>query len=255
MPSKKSRKRRKTGRKRGKGWIARLKKIRLPSIWTVIRTTFLVGVSFMAVSVFWVFALRWAPVSGTLLMSMRSFSGVEVERQWVPIEDISPDLVRAVIAAEDTKFCTHHGFDIEQIRSALDDAKSGKRLRGASTISQQTAKNVFLWPGRGFVRKGLEAWFTLLIETLWPKERILEVYLNVAEWGDGYFGASAAAHGRFGNSAAELTTTEASLLAAVLPNPHDWHVAPAGPYVQRRSATIRARMGVIRRDGLDACVL
>ena len=225
-----------------------------PSPMQAIKVTGYTVGGLFAASVLWVFALRFVPVPGTALMLMRSVEGQTVERDWARLDQVSPDLVRAIIAAEDTKFCTHHGFDVEQIKAAIEDTRDGKRLRGASTISQQTAKNVFLWPGRGFVRKGLEAWFTLLIETFWPKQRIMEVYLNVAEWGDGYFGAEAAAQGRFGKRADALTPYEASLLASVLPNPHDWHVAPPGPYVRGRSATLRARMNVVRRDGLDACI-
>lgn len=254
MPSKKSKRR---GRRKapktlmGRLWAGLNS---LPSLVKIIRVAMLFSIGVMAVSILWVFILRWAPVGDTLLMSMRSMQGVEVKKEWVAINDIAPDLQRAVIAAEDTKFCTHYGFDVEQIRNAINDAKAGDRLRGASTISQQTAKNVFLWPGRGFFRKGLEAWFTLLIETLWPKERILEVYLNVAEWGDGYFGAEAAAQGRFGKAAVHLTRYEASLLASVLPNPHDWRAVSPGPYVRQRSATIRARMSVVSREGLDRCL-
>lgn len=263
MPSKKSRtKRRKSSRRKsplakkwGKAWNALNKRISLPSPFRLLKWTAAGVIGFVVVSIIWVFILRFVPAPGTLLMTMRSFEGQEVTREWTRIEDISPHLVRAVIAAEDTKFCTHHGFDVEQIKKAIDDAKGGKRLRGASTISQQTAKNVFLWPGRGFIRKGMEVWFTLLIETLWPKERIMEVYLNIAEWGDGYFGAGAAADARFGTSTEQLTAYQASLLAAVLPNPHDWRADQPGPYVRKRAGTLRARMHVVDRDGLAACVL
>lgn len=209
---------------------------------------------FLLGTVIWVIVLRFVLAPDTLLMAMRSFEGQDISREWASLEDIPPDVIRAVIAAEDTKFCAHNGFDTEQIRAAIRDAKNGKKLRGASTISQQTAKNVFLWPGRGFFRKGLEAWFTLLIEIFWPKDRILEVYLNVAEWGDGHFGIEAASQARFQTSAAELTPYQASLLASVLPNPHHWRVDPPGPYVRQRAGTIRARMGVVERDGLTDCV-
>ncbi|WP_370338192.1 monofunctional biosynthetic peptidoglycan transglycosylase [Parvularcula marina] len=249
MPSKKSKRRKKS---RFARWRA---KIRLPSFLTLFKWGVMAVLGFVIVSIFWVVSLRFVPAPGTTLMVMRSWSGQEISREWVRLEDISPELVRAVIAAEDTKFCTHRGFDVEQIRKALDDAAEGKRLRGASTISQQTAKNVFLWPGRGFVRKGLEAWYTLLIETFWPKSRIMEMYLNVAEWGDGYFGAEAAAHGRFGRDAAALSSYQASLLAAVLPNPHDWRADNPGPYVRKRAGTLQARMRVVARDGLADCVL
>ncbi|MEM9234351.1 MAG: monofunctional biosynthetic peptidoglycan transglycosylase [Pseudomonadota bacterium] len=252
MPSKKSKRK---GRKKLTRWQRLRQHVRLPSWKTALKAASMGIIGFVAVSVIWVMILRFVPAPGTMLMVMRSIDGTEISHDWVPLKEVSPDLVRAVIAAEDTKFCSHHGFDVEQIRAAIEDAKSGDRLRGASTISQQTAKNVFLWPGRGFVRKGLEAWFTVLIETLWPKTRIMEMYVNVAEWGDGYFGAEAAAYGRFSTSAENLTPYEASLMAGVLPNPHKWRVDPPGPYVRQRAGSLRARMAVVQRDDLDACVL
>jgi monofunctional biosynthetic peptidoglycan transglycosylase len=206
-------------------------------------------------SILWAGAYRFAAPMGTLLMVERSLSGAQVVHPWTPLEGISPHLVAAVIAAEDSRFCLHRGVDFEAIDKALAEAQNGARLRGASTISQQTAKNAFLWSHRSWLRKGAEAWMTFVIETLWPKRRIMEVYLNIAEWGDGLFGAEAAAQQRFGKSAKDLTAYEASLLAAVLPNPHRWRVDPPGPYVRRRAATLRARMGQIRRDGLERCVL
>lgn len=191
----------------------------------------------------------------TLLMVSRSFEGQKVRHRAVPLERISPHLVRAVIAAEDSGFCAHDGFEVEAIKAALENNEKGGRLRGASTISQQTAKNLFLWPERSWVRKGLEAYYTVLIEAAWPKKRILEAYLNVAEWGDGYFGIEAAAQGRFGVSAADLTPGQAARLAAVLPSPNKWSADKPGPYVRRRSATIEARVKAIRAQGLDACVI
>ncbi len=210
---------------------------------------------FVGLSLFWVAWHRFVPVHGTPLMGLRHLAGEEVRQDWMPLEDISDDLVRAVIAGEDTGFCQHGGFDWDAIAEAAEEARAGGRLRGASTLSQQTAKNVFLWPGGGYVRKGLEAWFTALEEVLWSKRRTVEVYLNVAEWGDGLFGAEAAAQARFGKPAAELTAREASLLAAVLPSPNKWRVDPPGPYVASRARTLRGRMAQVRRDGLDACVL
>ncbi|WP_411817553.1 monofunctional biosynthetic peptidoglycan transglycosylase [Hyphococcus sp. DH-69] len=206
-------------------------------------------------SVLWAGLYRVAPPPGTLLMLQRKMSGDVIIHPWVPLDEISPHLVTAVIAAEDTRFCIHNGIDLEAIDKALLEKKNGKKLRGASTISQQTAKNAFFWNGGGWVRKGGEAWMTVLIETVWPKRRIMEVYLNIAEWGDGHFGAEAAAQARFGKSARDLTRHEAALLASVLPNPHKWRVDPPGPYVRGRAATIRARMNNVRRDGLDHCVL
>jgi monofunctional biosynthetic peptidoglycan transglycosylase len=198
---------------------------------------------------------RFVGPPGTLTMATRALDGVEVTRDWVGLKEISPHLVRAVIAAEDARFCQHKGIDFEAIGKAVDERKRGKRRRGASTITQQTAKNVFLWQGGGFLRKGLEAWFALAGETVWGKRRTMEIYLNVAEWGDGYFGAEAAAQGRFGKAAKDLTKHEAALLAAVLPSPNKWRAVNPGPYVRKRAATIRTRMDQVRRDGLDQCVL
>lgn len=213
------------------------------------------GVFLVAGSLAWAGAYRFAAPPGTILMLERKLSGDVIIHPWVSLDEISPHLVTAVIAAEDTRFCVHNGIDFEAIDDALDEAENGERLRGASTISQQTAKNAFLWSGRSWLRKAGEAWMTVVIETLWPKRRIMEVYLNIAEWGDGYFGAEAAAQKRFGKSARNLTHHEAALLAAVLPNPHKWRVDPPGPYVRGRAATLRGRMGQVKRDGLDGCAL
>lgn len=198
---------------------------------------------------------RFAPPPGTFTMLERKLSGDVIIHPWTRLENISPHLVRAVIAAEDSRFCEHKGIDFEAVEEALEEKRNGGRRRGASTISQQTAKNVFLWNGGGWFRKGLEAWFTLVSERIWGKRRTMELYLNVAEWGNGLFGAEAAAQGRFGKSAAALTRQESALLAAVLPSPNKWRVVNAGPYVRGRAATIRKRMEVVRSEGLDACVL
>lgn len=198
---------------------------------------------------------RFAPPPGTWTMLQRKLSGEVIIHPWRPLEEISPHLVRAVIAAEDSRFCLHKGVDIEAIEKAMDDNKTGKRRRGGSTITQQTAKNVFLWQGGGYVRKAFETYFTVIAERIWGKRRTMELYLNVAEWGDGYFGAEAAAQGRFKKSAAELTPQEAALLAAVLPSPNKWRAVNPGPYVRARASTIRQRMAVVRNEGLDACVL
>lgn len=197
---------------------------------------------------------RFAPVNGTVLMGVRSLEGQEVRQEWVPLEEISPNLVRAVIASEDFKFCRHIGFDFGEIKAAWADFQNGEELRGASTISQQTAKNAFLWPGRDPVRKVVEAGFTVPMELLYPKRRIMEIYLNVAEWGDGLFGAEAAAQARFGKPASALTRREAALLATVLPSPNKWRVDPPGPYVRQRSRTVEARMRTVEAEGFDACV-
>lgn len=198
---------------------------------------------------------RFAAPPGTFTMLQRKMSGDRIIHPWTPLEEISPHLVRAVIAAEDSRFCLHQGIDVEAVEKAIEDNKKGKKRRGGSTISQQTAKNVFLWQGGGWVRKGFEAWFTVVSEAIWGKRRTMELYLNVAEWGDGYFGAEAAAQGRFGKSAKDLTREEAALLAAVLPSPNKWRAVNPGPYVSSRAATIRKRMDVVRNEGLDRCVL
>lgn len=207
----------------------------------------------VVIPIVWVVLYRFAPIPGTLLMAQRALEGETIRHRPVSIDRISPHLVRAVIAAEDARFCTHHGFDLEAIEAAIRANEDGGRLRGGSTISQQTAKNVFLWPDRSWVRKGVEAWFTVLIETLWPKRRIVEAYLNVAEWGDGVFGAEAAARANFNKSAAKLTRTEAARLAAILPSPNRWSADEPGPYVRRRTARILANMNAVRNEGLDAC--
>lgn len=168
-----------------------------------------------------------------------------VAYDWRELRAISPQLAVAVIASEDQRFAEHRGFDLDAIRRAHERNARGGRMRGASTISQQTAKNLFLWRGRSWLRKGLEAWYTLLIETLWPKQRILEVYLNVAEFGDGVYGAQAAARTWFGRDAAALTPAQAARLAAVLPSPRRYSVARPGPYVQRRTAQIQRQMRLI----------
>ncbi|WP_172587605.1 monofunctional biosynthetic peptidoglycan transglycosylase [Shewanella xiamenensis] len=166
----------------------------------------------------------------------------EVRHQWRSLEQISPELQLAVIAAEDQKFAGHSGFDLDAISSAIEYNQKGKKVRGASTLSQQAAKNLFMWSSRSFIRKGIEAWFTLLMELFWDKARILEVYLNIVEFGPGIYGAEAAAKHYFGKSAAKLTRYEASLLAAVLPNPWRYKVSPTSSYVEQRSAWIRKQM-------------
>lgn len=193
----------------------------------------------------------------TILMLQRATGGHEVRREWMPIERISPSLVAAVIAAEDTRFCFHGGIDWDAVEAAraYNAANPGKRRRGGSTITQQTAKNVFFWNGGGMARKAGEAWMSYVIERLWGKRRILEIYLNVAEWGDGLFGAEAAAQARFGKPAADLTEREAALLASVLPSPNKWSATSPGPYVRSRARTVAARMREVARDGLDACIL
>jgi monofunctional biosynthetic peptidoglycan transglycosylase len=197
---------------------------------------------------------RFIPPPVTPLMVIRAVEGRGLDHRWKPIDKVAPALPRALIAAEDARFCEHHGFDFNALQKAYANNEAGKKIRGGSTISQQTAKNVFLWPGRDWVRKGLEAGYTVLIETTWGKRRIMEVYLNVAEWGPGVYGAEAAARHWFGKSARDLTPREAARLAAILPSPRRYEAASPGPYVRRRAARIQAAMGTVRNDGLNACV-
>ncbi len=203
---------------------------------------------FAAVSIVLVLVLRWVPPPGTALMLERKVESwldgkpIDLQRDWAPWERISDELKVAVIAGEDQKFASHWGFDIPAIQAALAYNEQGGKIRGASTLSQQVAKNQFLWSGRSWLRKGLEAWFTALIELFWSKERILEVYLNSAEWGEGVFGAQAAAQHHFGVDAARLTAQQASQLAAVLPSPLNWSASRPSAYVARRASWIRQQM-------------
>ncbi len=218
----------------------------------------IVAILFLAVffiPVTWAAIYRVIEAPGTILMAMRAAEGERIRHDPVRMDDISPHVVRAVIAAEDSKFCSHDGFDLDAIQEAMESNRDGGRVRGASTISQQTAKNLFLWPARSWLRKGLETYFTGIIEFMWPKRRIMEAYLNAAEWGDGIFGIEAAAQARFGVSAKELTRLQAARLAAVLPSPNRWRADTPGPYVRRRSATIMQRASVVANEGLANCVL
>ena len=162
--------------------------------------------------------------------------------QWIPWQQAGNELPIALVASEDQKFPIHHGFDVQAIQEALDEADAGEKLRGASTISQQVAKNLFLWGGRSFMRKGLEGYFTVLIELCWPKRRILEMYLNVAEFGDGIYGAEAASHVYFHKPASALSAHEAALLTALLPNPRHYHIDPPTPYVLRHAAWVERQV-------------
>lgn len=206
---------------------------------------------FVVLSLLLVVLFRFAPVPVTVTMLMDERG---ITKNWKPLSDIDRNLVRAVIAAEDGKFCSHNGFDREAIEEAIRRNAEGGRIRGGSTISQQTAKNVFLWQGGGYFRKGLEAWFTFLIETVWGKRRIMEVYLNVAETGIGTYGAEAGAERYFGKSAARLSPTEAARMAAALPLPKERSVTNPSGWLRRHGNRIAARIGVVRRDALDSCV-
>jgi monofunctional biosynthetic peptidoglycan transglycosylase len=220
----------------------------------------LVALGFVSACILVVLLFRWAPVPFTAFMLQDRIAALFADEQgyrfthdWVAWEEISPNAAVAVVAAEDQKFASHLGFDLESIDKALKDAQRGRRLRGASTISQQVAKNLFLWPGQSWVRKGFEAWFTLSIEVLWPKQRILEVYLNSAEFGRGVWGVEAASQRFFRKPAKRLNRQEAALLAAVLPSPKRFRVdAPSG-YVRQRQAWILRQMAALGGSGyLDA---
>lgn len=195
------------------------------------------------------------PPPVTILMAREALVGRGMDYRWRSLNQMSPHLVTSVIAAEDARFCNHAGFDMEAIEKALKANEAGGKIRGGSTISQQTAKNVFLWPSRDWVRKGFEAGYTVLIELIWPKRRIMEVYLNVAEMGPGVFGAEAAARHWFGKSAADLTPREGARIAAILPSPRRYSAGSPGPYVRRRAAQVQANARIVRNEGLAACVL
>ena len=201
-----------------------------------------------------VLAYRFVPPPITATMLGDFFAGRGVQKDWMSLDKMDRDMVRAAIAAEDGKFCQHNGFDFEAIEDAMKRNASGGRIRGGSTISQQTAKNVFLWQGGGYARKAAEAYFTFLIENLWGKRRIMEVYLNVAETGIGTYGANAGSQRYFDHDSSAMSPTEAARIAAVLPLPKKrGAVAPKG-FTRRYGNTISARIGQVRRDGLDACI-
>jgi monofunctional glycosyltransferase len=202
-----------------------------------------------ALTILPVILLRWVDPPTSAFMLRERFSR-PIQQRWVDWPQISPHIKVAVIASEDQKFSEHHGFDLESINDALEERERGRRVRGASTISQQVAKNLFLWPGPSWLRKGFEAYFTVLIETLWPKRRILEVYLNIAEFGSGVFGVGAASEVYFKKRAARLSAPDAALLAAVLPNPKRLRVAAPSRYVRSRQDWILGQMRGIGGVGL-----
>lgn len=220
----------------------------------IVRFAFRLLMWLFVLSLVWVIAYRWLNPPATYLMLRDRFDGVEVKQDWRSLDEISRHLPRAVIAAEDARFCEHRGFDFEAIEEAYERNQKGKKVRGGSTISQQTAKNAFLWPGRTMVRKGIEAYFTVLIEFLWGKPRIMEVYLNVAEFGRGVFGAEAASRHYFKKSAKDLTRVEAARLAAILPQPIKRDAASPGRYTKRYANRIAGRTRVVANEGLDGCL-
>ena len=187
--------------------------------------------------------LRWIDPPGSAFMLIeRVTSSHEIKHHWVPLNEISPELALAVIAAEDQNFPNHYGFDLREIRAAVEFHRQGGRLRGASTISQQLARNLYLWPHRSWARKGLELWFTMPLELFLPKQRVLEIYLNVVEFGVGIYGAEAAAQHHFGKSARALTRAEAALLASVLPAPKHLDASRPGEYLIERQRWVMGQM-------------
>lgn len=231
-------------RARRRGWFRRT------VVWGV-RIVF----GFVLLSLLWVLLYRFVNPPFTFTMVGDTLQGRQIAKAWIPLGRIDRTMVRAVIAAEDSKFCSHWGFDQDAIAAAMRrNARGGSVIRGGSTISQQTAKNAFLWQGGGYFRKGLEAWFTLLIENIWGKRRIMEVYLNLAETGIGTYGVNAGAMRYFGHDASGLSRIEAARIAAVLPLPKKrGAIAPKG-FTRRYGNMIAARVGAVARDGLDACV-
>lgn len=221
-------------------------------LWKLIRN---IIVLFFSLTILWVVALRFIPVYFTPLMFIRcaeqSQEGKDVvlKHDWIGISEMPYYAPTAVMASEDNFFMKHHGFDWDAIEQAAKENKNGKRLRGGSTISQQTAKNVFLWPGRSWVRKGLEAYFTFLIELMWPKERIMEVYLNSIEMGNGIYGISAAAETYWGVEAGQLSRMQCAQLAVILPNPREYSATSPGPYLRKRANSVFSTMKYLENKG------
>ena len=209
---------------------------------------------FMLGSVLWVLAYRFVPPPFTFTMLGDVVAGRGVTKDWMPLSEMDPDMARAAIAGEDSRFCSHSGFDFRAIGAAAMRNAEGGRIRGGSTISQQTAKNAFLFQGGGYVRKAVEAWFTFLIEHLWGKRRIMEVYLNIAETGIGTYGANAGAMRYFGHDASRLSPLEAARIAAVLPLPKKRAAVDPRGFVRRHGNVLARYVGVVRRGGLDRCL-
>ena len=210
--------------------------------------------AFVVLSIFWVLLYRFLPPPMTWLQARDAIAGRHIERQWVPLTAMAKAMPRAVITAEDAWVCSHNGFDFNSMQAAFEANAKGRKLRGGSTISQQTAKNAFLWPARSYVRKALEAWFTLLIEVAWGKPRIMEVYLNIVEMGPGIYGMEAAAEHYFGTTANKLTPRQAARLAAILPQPLKRNAARPSPAVRRLADRIERRIGQVARLQSDACL-
>lgn len=209
---------------------------------------FKIALSFFLISIVWVLAYKFIPVPVTATMVLNSLANMGTDdpvlwsKDWKSLDEISKNAALAVIASEDQKFNTHKGFDFDAIKDAYKNNSKGKKIKGGSTISQQTAKNAFLWQGRSYVRKGLEAYFTVLIELIWGKKRIMEVYLNIAEMGNGIYGVEAASQKYFGKSAKNISKSEAALIAAILPSPKKYSASKPGPYVRKRQQWISRQM-------------
>lgn len=230
---------------------SRSKATRKISLWRRgVRLLGLGAVGLSALVVLWVAFYRYVAPPGGIFMWQEAHRLGGISHEWVPMERISPHMPRAVIAAEDANFCLHWGFDMTEIRRVIEQGGT----RGASTITQQTAKNVFLWHGRDWTRKALESGFTLLMEGMWPKRRILEVYMNIAEFDEGVFGVEAAARRYFRTSAADLTPLQAARLAAVLPAPKSRDAANPTQFLRRRTSSIMDGAATIARDGRDSCI-
>jgi monofunctional biosynthetic peptidoglycan transglycosylase len=208
----------------------------------------------VAAPVLLLLVFRFLPIPGTPEMLLSLVEGKGARSSWT--DDINPVLGRSVIGSEDQNFCSHHGFDFKQINAVMEEHRRhpDRPMRGASTLSQQTARTLFLAPVRSYIRKGLEAYLTVMIEGLWPKKRILDAYLNLVDWGHGNFGAEAAARAYFHTSAARLTANQAARLAAILPDPTKWSASAPGPYVAGRAGVLLGQAAAVRRDGLDSCV-
>jgi len=217
----------------------------LLNVWKKLKRTFFI---LLAAQFIYIILLRWIDPPITITQLTNWVSGSGLKRDYINFEEMSPNIRLAVMASEDQLFPDHNGFDIKSIKKALETNKKSKRIRGASTISQQVAKNVFLWQGRSWFRKGLEVYFTFMIELLWSKERILEMYLNVAEMGKGIFGVEAASRSYFKKPANKLTRTEAARIAACLPNPKKYKAEPASSYVSRRASWILRQMNNLEGD-------
>ena len=211
-------------------------------------------IGFVALSLLWVVIYRFVPPPVTLTMLANAVDGRGITKDWMPLSHMDPNMARAAIGGEDWNFCTHHGFDFKAIQQAMKENERGGRIRGGSTISQQTAKNAFLWQGGGYFRKALESWFTLLIELIWGKYRIMEVYLNIAETGIGTYGANAGAMRYFHHDASRLTPTEAARIAAVLPLPKKREATSPSGFTLHHGNIIARRVGIVRRVGFDRCL-